>query len=164
LDQGSLIDSRSVPVSCRLVCHAINLRIFNLPIPPFHVGMSSLVFACSPRSWVAPHGTYTFWNRRLLVVIYLELTCSRLTRYLRPIHDVHRIKALSKIVSNSLLKAPMLMKHIPSAKMIRYGLMGSLNLGFPKPLEAKPHILLRLSAFLLLIYCSLLKEVSDEPA
>jgi hypothetical protein len=35
--------------------------------PKAKLSMRSLIFAGFPRSWVAPHGTYTFWNRRLLV-------------------------------------------------------------------------------------------------
>jgi len=34
--------------------------------------MSSLVFAGFPKSWVVPHGTYTFWKRRLFMAIYLD--------------------------------------------------------------------------------------------
>ncbi len=78
-----------------------------------------------------------------------------LAGYLRPIHDAHRIKALSKIVVNSLLKAPMIMKHMPSANK-RYvpDLMGSSILRLPRPSRGLSHIFLCLPALLSLIYCS----------
>jgi len=116
INSSLTIDSRFMPVSCRLACHTTNPRTLDLPIPPSHL---------------------------------------RLAGYLRPIHDAHRIKALSKIVSNSLLKAPMTMKPIPSDNKRHVpGLMGIFVRRLPRPSRALSHIFSCLSAFLSLIYCS----------
>ena len=114
---------------------------------------------------MAPHGHAHFWNRRSLMVIHLGFTRLRITRYLRPIHDVHKIKALSRIVSNSLLEAPMTMKLMPSANKRQYlGLMGSLILRPLRPSHTLSRLLKLVCLLVAFIYNSLLKEISDEPA
>ena len=79
---------------------------------------------------------------------------------------MHKIKALSRIVPNSRLKAPIVIKPMPRVRRIQHDLIESFSLRFLKPTGA---LLICFLMFIVMFIglliadlCLLLKQVSDE--